>query len=158
MLIRTFEPRDREAVVRLSLRAWAPVFPSIEASLDPALYRHFYPDWRECQQKSVEDVCADANAHVWVADDEGEVAGFVAITLREPTFGEIHMIAVDPDFQRRGVASALTEFALSWMRDQGVIVAMVETGADPGHAPARAAYEKSGFTLFPVARYFKMLT
>jgi hypothetical protein len=36
-------------------------------------------------------------------------------------------------------------------------VAMVETGGDPGHAPARHTYEKQGFRLFPVARYFKKL-
>jgi hypothetical protein len=36
-------------------------------------------------------------------------------------------------------------------------VAMVETGGDPGHAPARRTYEKAGFSLVPVARYFKAL-
>jgi hypothetical protein len=34
---------------------------------------------------------------------------------------------------------------------------MVETGGDPGHAPARRTYERSGFTLLPIARYFKNL-
>jgi RimJ/RimL family protein N-acetyltransferase len=36
-------------------------------------------------------------------------------------------------------------------------VAMVETGLDPGHAPARRVYQKAGYTLLPVARYFKPL-
>ena len=71
--------------------------------------------------------------------------------------GEIYMVAVDPDHQRRGIAMALIEFALDRMKDAGMTVAMVETGGDPGHAPARAAYEKMGFGLFPVARYFKKL-
>jgi hypothetical protein len=34
---------------------------------------------------------------------------------------------------------------------------MVETGGDPGHAPARRTYEKAGYTLMPIARYFKAL-
>jgi hypothetical protein len=34
---------------------------------------------------------------------------------------------------------------------------MAETGGDPGHAPARAVYERAGFTLLPVARYFRTL-
>jgi hypothetical protein len=34
---------------------------------------------------------------------------------------------------------------------------MVETGGDPGHERARHTYEKVGFELFPVARYFKKL-
>jgi GNAT superfamily N-acetyltransferase len=157
MLIRTYEPRDREAVVQLSLRAWAPVFVSIKEALDPAVYDYFYPDWRVEQQKAVEETCGKEDAHVWVGEEAGEVIGFTAVFLRTPTFGEIYMIAVDPDHQQRGHATALTEFALSWMREQGVSVAMVETGADPGHAPARRAYEKSGFRLMLAARYFKKL-
>jgi ribosomal protein S18 acetylase RimI-like enzyme len=102
-------------------------------------------------------VCADKNANVWVAEENGNVVGFTAVCLRTPTFAEIYMIAVDPDFQRRGVATALTDAAVDWMRARGVTVAMVETGGDPGHAPARRAYEKSGFKLLPVARYFKKL-
>ncbi len=47
--------------------------------------------------------------------------------------GEIYMVAVDPDFQGRGIGSALIEFAPCWMKDAGMSVAMVETGGDPGH-------------------------
>jgi hypothetical protein len=43
------------------------------------------------------------------------------------------------------------------MQAAGMEIAVVETGGDPGHAPARAAYEALGFTLLPVARYFRML-
>ncbi|HJE58634.1 MAG TPA: hypothetical protein K8V84_09005 [Nocardiopsis listeri] len=39
----------------------------------------------------------------------------------------------------------------------GVRVAVVETGGDPGHAPARATYAKAGFTSLPIVRYFKDL-
>ena len=71
--------------------------------------------------------------------------------------GEIYMVAVDPDFQGRGIGSALIEFALDWMKDAGMSIAMVETGGDPGHASARHTYEKSGFELLSIARYFKKL-
>jgi GNAT superfamily N-acetyltransferase len=66
-------------------------------------------------------------------------------------------LAVDPDYQRRGIGVVLTDFALDWLKSEGVSVAMVETGGDPGHAPARGTYEKSGFDLLPIARYFKKL-
>jgi len=36
-------------------------------------------------------------------------------------------------------------------------IAMVETGGEPGRARARHTYEKVGFELFPIARYFKKL-
>jgi GNAT superfamily N-acetyltransferase len=71
--------------------------------------------------------------------------------------GEIWMLAVDPDHQERGVGLALTEHATQWLRDAGMRVAMVETGGDAGHAPARQVYEKAAYTALPVVRYFKAL-
>jgi ribosomal protein S18 acetylase RimI-like enzyme len=67
------------------------------------------------------------------------------------------MVAVDPARQGQGIGTALTTFALERMRAAGMAVAMVETGGDPGHAPARSTYEKAGFRLLPIARYFKKL-
>jgi GNAT superfamily N-acetyltransferase len=55
------------------------------------------------------------------------------------------------------VGRALTEFVTGWLRDQGMRVAMVGTGGDPGHAPARHVYEQAGYRLLPVARYFRNL-
>ena len=158
MQIEPYDPRQLDAVIRLSLRAWTPVFDSIQKAMDFDVYREFYPDWRVSQQKAVEEVCAAADTKVWVAIDSGSTVGFVAVKLHsESSMGEIYMIAVDPDYQRRGIGAALTQFALDWMKDAGMSVAMVETGGDPGHAPARCTYEKMGFRLLPIARYFKKL-
>jgi ribosomal protein S18 acetylase RimI-like enzyme len=154
--IEPYEESTLDAVVALSLRAWAPVFESIEQALDDGVYRHFYgEDWREAQEKAVRSTCAADDIHVWVARQGEPVAGFVAVKLHDEGLGEIYMVAVDPDCQRRGIARALTDHAVAWFEAQGVAVVMVETGGDPGHAPARAAYEAMGFRRFPVARYFR---
>jgi ribosomal protein S18 acetylase RimI-like enzyme len=158
MQIRPYDPTHLDAVVRLSLRAWAPVFESLREILDRDVYEAFYPDWRTEQAQAVAAACSSKDMAVWVAIDSGPAVGFVAVKLHtESKMGEIHMIAVDPDTQRRGVASALTALALDHMKAAGMSVAMVETGGDPGHAPARSLYERSGFRLFPVARYFRKL-
>jgi len=159
MQIEPYNPHQLDAVIRLSLRAWAPVFESIQNVLDADVYRAFYPDnWRVNQQKAVEDVCAAEDTNVWVVIAAGSTVGFVAVKLdSESSMGEIYMVAVDPDFQGHGIGSALIEFALDWMKDAGMSIAMVETGGDPGHAPARHTYEKAGFGLLPIARYFKKL-
>jgi ribosomal protein S18 acetylase RimI-like enzyme len=103
-------------------------------------------------------VCAAEDTKVWVAIDAGTTVGFVAVKFHSaPHMGEISMIAVEPDYQHRGIGTALTAFALDRMRDAGMSVAMLETGDDPGHAPARRTYEKVGFGLLPIARYFKKL-
>ena len=158
--IRPFEDRDAEAVVSLSLRAWAPAYASLERVLGPEIFRRQHPDWREDQRRAVRGVLAANERNVWVAEaGAGFVAGFVAIELDHPEegMGEISMLGVDPDRQGAGTGTALTEFALERLKEAGMGVAMVETGGDPGHAPARRAYEKADFALLPIARYFKNL-
>ena len=44
------------------------------------------------------------------------------------------------------------------MRARGLDLAIVATGGDPGHAPARRTYEKAGFTGCPQVWYAKLLT
>ncbi len=157
--IRAFDDQDQDALIALSLRAWAPVFASLENILgESGIYAQMHPDWRVDQQRAVEVACRAEKTRVWVAEIDTVVAGFVAVQLdHEAGIGEIHMIAVDPDHQRGGLGSLLTSFALDWIKDNGMALAMVETGADPGHAPARHTYEQAGFTQLPIARYFKKL-
>ncbi len=159
MRIEPYNAHQLDAVIRLSLRAWTPVFDSIQKVLDFDVYRELYPDdWRVSQQKAVEGVCAAEDTNVWVAIDAGSTVGFVAVKLdAETSIGEIYMVAVDPDFQGHGIGTALIEFALDWMKDAGMSVAMVGTGGVPGHAPARRNYEKLGFGLLPIAQYYKKL-
>ncbi|MEM6839766.1 MAG: GNAT family N-acetyltransferase [Cyanobacteria bacterium P01_C01_bin.120] len=159
MKIEAYHQSYLEDIAQLSLRAWSPVFESIQTVMDDAVYQVFYPEhWQVSQQKAVEDVFAAHDTHVWVALENDLLTGFVAVKLHtEDSMGEIYMIAVDPNCQGRGIGTALTQFAMDWMKEAGMAIAMVETGGDPGHAPARHTYEKVGFRLFPVARYFKSL-
>ena len=84
--------------------------------------------------------------------------GFVTVVIDgAETPGEIGMIAVDPAAQRAGVGRALTEHALGQLRDAGCRLAVVATGGDPGHAPARSLYESCGFTALPLVNYYHLL-
>lgn len=158
MRIQPYHESMHEAIVALSLRAWAPVFQSIEHGMDPDVFRALHPDWRVTQRAAVEAACADEHVDVWVAMDGAQIAGFVALKLHdEDRLGEIYMIAVDPDHQRRGIASALSRHSFDRLSAAGMSVVMVETGGDPGHAPARKAYESMGFRIFPTAKYFRKL-
>ncbi|NJL91514.1 MAG: GNAT family N-acetyltransferase [Coleofasciculaceae cyanobacterium SM2_1_6] len=159
MQIQSYGAEQLNAVIHLSLRAWEPVFDSLQQVISADVYQVFYPEhWQVSQQKAVEEVCAAEDTNVWVAIEAGFTVGFVAVKLHsEDNMGEIYMIAVDPDYQGQGIGKDLIEFALDWMKNEGMSIAMVETGGDPGHAPARHTYEKAGFKLLPVARYFKKL-
>ncbi len=156
--IRPFNASDTAAVVSLALRAWAPVHVSIREALGHQINDALQPDWRAKQQSDVEGVLSTANNNVSIAEVDTKVVGFVAVRIHDDRrIGEIDMLAVDPVHQSAGVGTALTKFALDWIRESGVQVAMVETGADPGHAPGRRTYEKAGMRLVPVARYFMKL-
>jgi len=156
--IRPFSDTDTVAVVDLSLRAWAPVHISIREALGPEINDALQPDWRARQQLDVVEVLSTPASNVWVAEFDAMVAGFVAVRIHDDRrIGEIDMLAVDPPHQGTGVGTALTEFALDWIKASGISVAMVGTGADPGHAPARRTYEKAGMKLVPMARYFMKL-
>ena len=155
--IRALTEDDLDTVVELSLRAWAPAFASFAKVLGSDIYPRVYPDWSSGQAKAVREVCA--GEHVFVADVSGAVAGFSAVVIRDddPRTGEIDMLAVDPDHQRLGVGSALIAHSVDYLRAAGVVLVDVATGGDPGHEPARRAYEKAGFTPLPLVRYYRAL-
>jgi ribosomal protein S18 acetylase RimI-like enzyme len=154
--VRPFEQADQEAIVALSLRAWEPVFASFRRVLGDELYQRVHPDWERDQAASVTD--ALTRHDTWVALIDRTIVGFVNVTFDvEQRSGEIYMIAVDPSAQRQGVAALLTELALDEMRARGLDLAIVATGGDPGHAPARHTYEKAGFTPFPQVWYSRLL-
>ena len=158
--IRRYKRSDEERVAALSLRAWAPVFASLEEVLGVEIFRRLHPDWRVDQDKAVRAVLVDPAMQIWVAETRVEAGptGFVAAKLNTDTLiGEVYMLAVDPESQEQGVGSALTETATDWLRTSGMQVAMIDTGGDPGHAPARKVYEKANYTLLPIARYFRTL-
>lgn len=153
---RPYADADEPAIIDLSLRAWAPVFESFRALLGGALYERIYPDWRTEQAASVRTALADNDT--WVSVDGDRPTGFVNVIFDESAgSGEIHMVAVDPDAQRRGIGGHLTDLALEQMVARDLTLAIVATGGDPGHAPARRTYERAGFTPFPQVWYSRIL-
>jgi ribosomal protein S18 acetylase RimI-like enzyme len=157
--IRPYDDTDGPGVVRLSLRAWAPVFVSERDVLGDEIFEHLNgDDWRRRQRRDVEKILADEKTEVWVAEIGGQVVGFVAAFLRvDEGMGEVYMLAVDPDFQNNGLGSQLTEVATNWIRESGLPLAVVSTGGDVGHAPARRTYEKAGYTACPSMLYVNVL-
>lgn len=158
--IRRLVDADVEAVVAFSLAAWEPVFASLEAALSPEIYCLLFPDWRSTQARAVEATCQAPENEVWLAIVDDRPVGFVAIGFVDEDAaraGEINMIAVDPACQGAGIATALLQQALTAIKASGVELAVVSTGGDLGHAPARALYDKLGFTPLPLVRYYRTL-
>jgi len=151
-----FEAGHREALLALSIRAWEPVLLELRESVPAFVYDSFYPHgWRVRQLADLAAVIDDDPGAVDVAVEGSRPIGWVCTRIHPgDMMGEIYVVVVDPEFQRRGVGRALIHHAMERSRAAGMLMLMVETGDDPGHAPARIAYEASGFQRWPVARYF----
>jgi len=135
------------------------VYASIRDALGDEIFFSLYGDWRAAQAGEIRSNCTSDERAVFVATADGAPVGFVSIWLNAffERLGVIDIIGVSPEHQRQGIAERLTEVALEHMHKHGMTVASVETGGDPGHAPARALYERTGFKLLPIARYFRTL-
>lgn len=121
-----------------------------------AVFDRVHGDWRTSQAAAVTHALERHETRVSV--EREVVTGFVSVRFdaaEKP--GEIHMIALDPPYQRRGTAATLTEHALSEMRRRDLDLAAVATGGDPGHAAARATYQRAGFVACPHVWYAKCI-
>ena len=101
----------------------------------------------------------DSKWRLYVVEANNEIIGFVSIQVNlETTVGEIGLNAVKPLYSGKGVGTKMYDFAIAQMKAAGMRVATVATGGDESHAPARRAYEKSGFEVqIPSAWYCRTL-
>jgi GNAT superfamily N-acetyltransferase len=158
--IRRFEESDLEAVVEFSLRAWEPVYESLRQVLGDAIFaRVNQPDWLTVQEEAVRSSCTSDERDVFVAVADARPVGFAAVACNafHDGMGVVDIIAVDPSYQRRGIATKLMERSAEHMREKGMDIAAVGTGGDAGHGPARALYESLGYTALPGVRYLQLL-
>src|SRR5436190_4378797 len=150
--IRLATAADHASVLDMASRAWPPIFAAVNDALGPELARRLHGrDWRPHHAAEVAAILTEDGTTTWVAELDNVVVGFASARVVDPTrkIGDIRIVGVDPATQRGGVGSALTRQAESWLRDQGMAVAFVGTGGDPGHAPARRLYEELGYHPYP---------
>lgn len=157
--IRPFNNDDIDGIVELSLLAWAPVFVSWEKILGSRLYPiAIYPDWRQGHIEGVKKVCNNEKVTTYIAEVDGMVVGFIAYSLDDVSKkGEIQLLAVHPEYHNHGIGTTLNTFALQKLKEAGMKVAIVNTGGEESHAPARRSYEKAGYVGVPWVRYYKEL-
>ncbi len=157
--IARFSPGDRQAVIDLAIATWTPVFARTRHEVPRFVYDTFYPDgWEQRQRADVAKLLDTEPENIWLARRGGDPVGFIGLRIHaEDRMGEIYILAVAPDHQRRGIGRRLMQFAEEHIRAAGMRMIMVETIGDSGHEPARRVYEDFGFQRWPVARYFKEL-
>ncbi len=86
------------------------------------------------------------NLEVLIAEADGQVVGFVALSFLQTLTGPrawVDDIAVEPDHRRQGIGAALLEAAVRRARQVGCTYLLVDTKR--GNPPARAFYRAYGF-------------
>lgn len=152
-----YSAEHNNAVLALTVDAWTPVFSKTQNDVPRFVFEAFYSSgWQTRQTSEVDDLLKNEPESIWLAVLDGTLVGFVGLRLHpEDQMGEIYIIAVSPDHQRRGISTALWKHAEDKIRASGAKMIMVETIGDSGHEPACRAYEAFGFERWPLARYFK---
>ena len=155
--IRPFKKSDMNDLITLTLLAFEPIFESFEKILGPHIYAIIYPDWRKSQKEGVEKISEDKKISLWVAECDDKVVGYIAYEFYSDASAEVQLLAVHPEYQNHGIGTQLNSFVLQKMKESGMKLAIVSTGADKSHAPARRSYEKAGYTALPLVKYYQDL-
>ena len=149
LVIRPVKSDEISRLQEIRQAAFAPVFASFRSILGDEIYELAQAKEDDGQETLFSSMLEpDSDWEVYTAELAGTVVGFLALQNNLDTYiGEIGLNAVDPDYSGKGIGTAMYNFAIARMKEVGMKVAIVATGGDPGHAPARRAYKKAGFTV-----------
>lgn len=137
---------DLEQIIAIARRIWTM---GMTKRLEDAFGVQGGKPWDEWTARDIGGAVAARLDTCLVAEVEGQVAGWVTWSVnRERNQGQIGYNGVAPEFRGLGIGTTLVRMAIEKLREAGVPLAIVITGLDDGHAPARRVYEKCGFKPF----------
>jgi ribosomal protein S18 acetylase RimI-like enzyme len=124
--IRPYQAEDLDAVKAITLICFDGV--SMDQNIEKRFGRVGGQDWRFRKARHIDaDVAANA-AGIFVAELAGVVAGYVTTRLDPVTqIGGIPNLGVLPAYRNQGIGRALLETAITYLREQGMAYARIET-------------------------------
>jgi len=133
LLIRTYEPRDRNTVWALH-REGDIVTTSQYSDVDPE---------HEDDLRRLEDEYLSAGSCFWVAEIDGRVVGMTAIHRIDAETARLRRMRVTAARRRLGIAQRLLETAEQFCRDYGYRRMILDTTEQ--QTAAHRLYERAGF-------------
>lgn len=155
--IRPATEADAEAIVAIAVAEWEAIYQGYRAQLGDEVFYTFFPDHKAQKERGIRANLKSGT--VYVTECDGEVAGFIHYVYdAESRLGTISNNAVSGKYRGLGIGPRQYEFVFDALRKRGAVGVRVTTGLDEGHAPARRAYEKAGFSAHTEAiTYYKKL-
>lgn len=151
IVVRGVVPADEERIMEIAAQQWDIINNNYKRRIGDELFAIYYGT----VEKRVSDVIASLRAMFKnnpeafvVTEVNGKVAGFATYRVADVggvKCGVLGRNGVDNNFKGRGIAGRQYAALYAKMLADGCTVAKVHTGLDEMHAPARRAYEKSGF-------------
>jgi GNAT superfamily N-acetyltransferase len=135
LVIRTYEPRDREQVFDLhteGLRDTRSVLPVRNPKWDDDL-------------RNVEAVYLGEGSHFWVVEEDGRLTGMVATRRKDAETAELKRMRVVGERRRQGLGQRLLELVEEFCRRAGYRRVVLDTS--DRQAAARRLYERNGYEL-----------
>ncbi len=157
IIIRPAAQEHLEPACQLAVAAWTPIREIFRQEIGSELYRVFFADW---QAQKCQDVTQElSSGRGFVALSEGRLAGFISYRLdKEKKTALIGTNAVSAAWRGQGIGSQLYQYILDLLQAEGIRYVNVTTGLDEGHAAARRAYSKAGFSLhLPIISYYQKI-
>jgi predicted N-acetyltransferase YhbS len=110
--IRPFQPADRDAVLTIAKAAFEGYMGHYHADprIDQAIADEIYADWARRETE---------NSQVFVADQDGEVVGFITARMNTPQDGQIVLGGVSHTARGGGIYREFLKHCIHWLNDQG---------------------------------------
>lgn len=158
MHIRDCTTSDIPALIDLTLATFRPLFTGSLIDLRPEVTEHDHARWEDDYRTEVPSLFAPGeDRFITLAEEDGQVLGYVGWNVTNKTSGRLEMVAVHPDARRLGVARLLCTSVITQLQQRGVFVVHIGTGGDAFHAPTRALYESLGFIPYPTVDYARTI-
>lgn len=141
--IRVYRESDLARLQEITAQTFGPV--SIDRNMEERLGAFGPGDWQSRKVLAIAEDCRLQPDGVFVADDgTGQAIGYVTTRLVNASgIGWIPNLAVDPDYQGKGIGRMLLLHAIDYLRVSGMEVAKIETLAQ--NAVGQAFYPQLGF-------------
>lgn len=137
--IRPAEERDVEGIQRVAREAWDQVYSGLFGAAErKRVLEHAF------SRRALKEDLSRRSSHFFVAAAGDGVVGFAEMVAEGDTCGEVVRVAVTPEWQRRGIATALLARGFAVLAAAGFTC--VTAAVEPEDEACRALFERHGFT------------